>query len=380
MVEHYPQDIEPSGRDLRAYTDDLRSKHPLVRNVLDEWVLLHHADVVRAAMDTQTFSSAVSRYVQIPNGLDGARHTAVRAVLDTFLSKEAIAPFVNNFAQIAKDIVARLPAKVEAVADIGTRFAVRAQSAWLGWPESLEPVLVQWVAHNHDAARSGNQRQLAAVASEFDSIIIRLLNERRDASVSGDLTSRLLQVEIDGERLSDEEVVSVLRNWTGGDLGSIALCIGVLVYALANDAGLQDMLRAEQRDECFDGMMDEILRSDDPFTSNRRITSCPVHIAGVDIPAGAKVKLHWTSANRDERVFSRPDQLNPHQNSGQNLVYGVGPHACPGRLLATTELRIIIRALLQDTTSVTLDPKQLPVREVTPVGGWARVPVCLYRE
>ena len=137
--------------------------------------------------------------------------------------------------------------------------------------------------------------------------------------------------EVNGRRLSDAEIVSVLRNWTGGDLGSIAQCVGVLVHHLAAHPQLQDRLRADVADAELDAVLDEILRIDDPFVSNRRVTTCPLTIAGVALPAAARVKLNWTSANRDEAVFGDPNALDPRANAERNLVYGIGRHACPGR-------------------------------------------------
>jgi len=58
-------------------------------------------------------------------------------------------------------------------------------------------------------------------------------------------------------------------------------------------------------------------------------------------------------------------------------VYGIGRHACPGRPLATLEVRVAMQALLAATSSITLAPQSPAEREVAPVGGWARVPVML---
>ena len=59
MSDHIPDELDPSGRDLRAYTDELRPDHRVVRNARGEWVLLRHADVVEAASDAERFSNAV---------------------------------------------------------------------------------------------------------------------------------------------------------------------------------------------------------------------------------------------------------------------------------------------------------------------------------
>ena len=384
MSDHMPDDLSAAGRDLRAYTDELRPRHRVVRNVAGEWVLLGHELVVQAALDDVRFSSAVSRHLQVPNGMDGAGHTVYRKALDPFLDAAALAPFHAEFRRIAAALAATLPRgePVDAVSAIGVRFAVRAQCAWLGWPSSLEGALVDWVAENHAATRSGDRDWTRRVAESFDAIILSVLEPRREAArrradPDDDVTVQLMRTRVDGRALADEEIVSVLRNWTGGDLGSIAQCIGVLLHRLATHPGLQERLRAGVDDAAFDAAIDEILRIDNPFVSNRRVTTCPVAIGGIDLPEGARVKLNWTSANRDEALFGDPDAFDPGRNGPHNLVYGIGRHVCPGRLLATLELRIALQELLAATSSIALDPARPPERAVAPVGGWARVPLLL---
>jgi cytochrome P450 len=382
MSDHMPDEVSARGKDLRAYTDELRARHGVVRNVQGDWVLLRHGLVVEASRAHDTFSSAVSSHLQIPNGLDSAEHTAYREVLDRFLTADALAPFQDAFKRVARDLIASLPrgVAVDAVSQIGTRFAVRAQSAWLGWAAHLEERLVAWVAENHAATRSGDKSRMQRVARSFDELIRSVLDACRDAAhlADGDsVTARLMRTAVNGRPLNDAQTVSVLRNWTGGDLGSIALCVGVLVHYLAIHPAVQDRLRSGMADAQFDAIVDEIIRIDDPFVPNRRVTTCPVTIGGVDLPQGARVKLNWTSANRDEAVFGDPDVMDPQRNPDHNLVYGIGRHACPGRLLATLEMRIVIQALLAGALSIALDPHRSAERAVSPVGGWANVPVVL---
>lgn len=381
MTTDIPDDLDPSGRDLRAYTDQLRPNHPVVRNRRGEWVLLRHADVVEVALDPDTYSSAVSAHLQVPNGLDGAAHRAARLTLDRYFEPQELAGFEPVFREIARDLVNALPhgVAVDAVGQIGARFAVRAQSAWLGWPAKLEPRLLEWMSANHAATRSGDRERTAAVAGDFDSIIRSVLKPRRAMGdrAPNDVTTRLMRDTIDGRSFTEAELVSVLRNWTGGDLGSIALCVGVIFAYLAEHPDGQDRLREGVGDDELDAVVDEILRIDDPFLSNRRKTTCPVHVAGVDLPAGATVKLHWTSANRDEAVFGDPDRFDPQSNASRNLVYGIGTHVCPGRPLATMELRVLVQEVLAATGAIGLAHTDRAEREVSPVGGFRRVPVIL---
>ena len=121
----------------------------------------------------------------------------------------------------------------------------------------------------------------------------------------------------------------------------------------------------------------EILRIDDPFVSNRRVTTRAVEVGGEQIPEGGQVLLNWTAANRDPAVFGDPDHYDPTRNAGANLVFGTGPHACPGKSLTLMELRVILEELLTRTRWIESAPDRAAVREAPPVGGWARVPVVL---
>lgn len=382
MTDHMPDDLSAAGRDLRAYTDELRPRHGIVRNAQGEWVLLRHELVVQAALNHDCFSSAVSNYLQVPNGIDSIEHTAYRQALDGFLTAKAITPFSQKFRQVAADLIASLPRGValDAVSQIGVRFAVRAQSAWLNWPTELEDRLVNWVTQNLEATRSGDRSRMRQVAESFDELIQSVLKPRYSAAnkeTTNDVTTQLMRTKVNGRPLTNAEIVSVLRNWTGGDLGSIAQCVGVLIHYLITHLDVQVHLRDGVTNNELDAIIDEILRIDDPFVSNRRVTTCPVTIGGVKLPQGARIKLNWTSANRDEAVFGNPDILDAKGNASQNLVYGIGKHVCPGRFLATLEMRIAIQELLAATSSIRPDTQRLSERAVSPIGGWAKVMVVL---
>ncbi|MGP5315779.1 cytochrome P450 [Psychrobacter faecalis] len=391
--------------DLRALTDNLRQAHDVIKNDAGEWVLLRHADVVAAALDDERFSSQVSRFLQVPNGMDGAEHEHFRALIDGYLSKEALLPYVSIFDKVAIELMSELPKgkMLNAVDDIGAVFAVRAQCAWLGWPTELEPRLLQWMCDNHSATRSKDDVKMAQVAQDFDDIIRSVLQPYRNTDeVAGmfkastaetntagnniannvnhsldmnSVTAQLCHERIDGRELSEAELVSILRNWTGGDLGSIALCVGVIIAHIVKHPE-QVSVWLQATDSELETIIDEILRIDDPFVSNRRITTCPVSIGAHKLPKGARVQLNWTSANRDEAVFGDND-FDPQKHAAANVVYGIGKHVCPGRLLATWQLRIATKALLAHFTDITLAAGFSLEREQPPLGGYSHVPVVL---
>jgi cytochrome P450 len=340
--------------------------------------LFRHADVVAAAHDSQTFSSAVSSRRAVPNGMDPPEHAPWRALVDSFFAPVQIAALEPRVRAIADAVVAALPrgTGVEAVANIGGPFAVRAQTAWLGW-QGIEGELLAWMADNHAATRSGDTARNAAVAAAFDAIIRRQLCRRRalGSAAPSDPTTALLSASLDGQPLSDADIVSILRNWTAGDLASMAAALGVVVRFLSTHPDVQQALR--DRPEDLAPAIDEMLRLDDPFLVNRRVTTRAVRIGEHELAAGTRVYLNWTSANRDENVFGDSDAYRPERNAPHNLVYGTGIHACPGRPLATMELVVAVEALLKATALIEPAPDAVPERETYPLGGWRRVPVRL---
>jgi cytochrome P450 len=340
--------------------------------------LFRHADVIAAAADPATFSSAVSAHRMVPNSLDLPEHTAFRAAIDPFFTPERMRGLEPRLRRIAQEIVGALPrgALVDAVTEIGYALAVSAQADWLGW-QGIEDKLLAWMAENHAATRSGDRSRTAAVAAAFDEIVLAQVRRRRQmgSAAPKDPTTELLGVAVNGKLLPDADIVSILRNWTAGDLASIAAAVGVIFYFLATHPEVQEALRAHP--ENLATAIDEMLRIDDPFLVSRRVTTVASRVAGFVLDPGTRIYLNWTSANRDEKVFGNPDAYRPEKNAAHNLVYGAGIHVCPGRPLATLELIVAVQTLLDMTTGLELAAGVEPFRETYPLGGWRRMPVRL---
>ncbi|UJP10132.1 cytochrome P450 [Microbacterium sp. KUDC0406] len=337
-----------------------------------------HADVVAAATDPTRFSSRTSTHLHVPNGMDGAEHAAFRAVIDRYLTPQAVAELEPMLAGVARDAAQELErgTPVEIVGEFGEVFAVRAQCRWLGWPDAVEDELRMWMEENYAAARHPDPERNASVAAAFDDIVRHELHR----AGPGTVTARLAAERVGVRPLTEPEIISILRNWTAGDLGSLARCVGVVVRRLADRPALQQRMRVigDDRDRRaeFDAILDECLRIEDPFVTNRRITTCPVTtLGGQDIPQGTAVLLDWGAANLDPAVFS--EDFDPVAHADDNLVFGIGPHVCPGRDLSLAELHAAIVELLRVTTSIELAPEHPPVPHDPPIGGWRSVHVVL---
>lgn len=383
MPASKPMDWNPRSQEvfndqIAAY-DAMRRRGAVAHSDYLWWSLFRHADVLRVLQEHETFSNAASNHLSIPNAMDPPEHTPYRDIIDPYFGPELMQAFEPLCRQISESLVAALPraAPFELMADFAQPFALRMQCAFMGWPDSLHEPLRQWIARNHRATRDGDRSAMARVAVEFDGHIKQQIVLRRDAGARApdDVTNRLLHEHIHGRPLSDEEIVSIVRNWTVGELGTIAASVGILVHYLAEHPALQAELR--RHPGSLAPAIDEMLRIHAPLIANRRVTTCPVEIGGHALPAGERLTLIWAAANRDEAVFGDPDHFDPQRNGEHNLLYGAGIHVCPGAPLARLELRVIMEALLAGTLDISLDANARPERASFPASGFESLPVRL---
>ena len=218
---------------------------------------------------------------------------------------------------------------------------------------------------------------MAKVAKEFEGYVHELLQIRRaaGAQASDDITGSLLRQQVQGRPLRDEEIVSIVRNWTVGEVGTISAALGILVHYLSQHPELQQQLRTQPF--LLPAATEEILRIYGPLVANRRITTRPVEIGGRKIAAGERISLIWISANRDGRVFEDPEAYRLDRDPTANLLYGAGIHVCPGAPLARMEMRVVMEEILGRTTRIDPIPDRPPTGAVYPGSGFATLPMRL---
>src|SRR5690625_5155415 len=223
------------------------------------------------------------------------------------------------------------------------------QSALLGWPQWLRQPLAAWTAQHHPPPLPPDRDARASLALRLEAPIRPMLDAPPDSGPASALTARLLHEQVDGRPLTDTEIVSILRNWTVGELSTIAASTGIMAHSLAEHPELQDHLRARPQD--LPAAIDEMLRIHPPLIANRRVATRDVELGGRQIPAGDRLTVIWASANRDEQVFGDPDEFRLDRDPADNLLYGAGIHVCPGAPLARLEMRVFLEELLAATTA-----------------------------
>jgi cytochrome P450 len=372
-IDWEPLHPDHLDRPLETY-DELRTRCPVAHSAELGWTPLRHADTVRILEDHETYSNEVSTHLSVPNGMDPPTHTAYRRIIEPYFAPERVERFAPTFRRLARSLLRDLgPGEHELMDGLGHPFAARVQCTFMGWPDEQHAPLRRWISDNQAATRSQDRTRLTQLANEFDQLIRAQLAARRDLpEPPEDTTTQLLREQVDGRPLTDEELVSIIRNWTAGELGTIAASVGILAVHLARDRELQQELRRRARP--LTPAIDEILRLDGPLVANRRRTTRPATLDGHQLETGERVTILWPAANRDEAVFGR-DTFDPEGHAEANLLYGAGVHVCPGAPLARRELEIVVEELLELTDEVALAAE--PTRAHYPAGGYETVPVAL---
>ena len=369
-----PRSGEVQNDQIRAY-DHMRETCPVAYSDYLGWSLFRHADILRVLTDHETFSNIVSRHPAVPNGMDPPQHTVYRRMIDPYFTQERVEAFEPECRQIAGDLLKALSnaPSFEVMACLAEPYAVRIQCGFLGWPTSLHEPLLQWVRKNRKATLARDTDAMAAIALEFDGHIRSQLQGREEAgdTAPDDITTSLVRQMVDGKRLGHGEIVSILRNWTVGELGTIAACVGIIAHFLAENSEIQRRLRLDRSG--LSPAIEEILRLHGPLISNRRTAVRSVVIGGRRIEAGERMTVIWASANRDAEAFEAADEYRPERDQVPNLLYGAGIHICPGAALARMQLKVIVDELLDTIGPFSLVAGAEPLRAVYPASGFASV-------
>jgi cytochrome P450 len=197
-----------------------------------------------------------------------------------------------------------------------------------------------------------------------------LAERRRDPQ--DDLISTLAESEIDGKRLSDDEIFAFLLLILPAGVETTYRASGNLLVAMLSEPSLLETLR-EDRD-MLRGAIEEALRWEPPISTVVRVARCDCELGGITIPKGTNVSVSVAAANRDPTHYADPDRFDPTRKNIAHLTFGGGPHVCLGMPLARMETTVAINGLLDRLPDLHLDPSA-PAPNITGVA--FRSPITL---
>ena len=192
-----------------------------------------------------------------------------------------------------------------------------------------------------------------AASASLKAYLAEILADRR-RNPQDDLISTLAESEIDGARLTDDEIFAFLLLILPAGVETTYRASGNLLVALLTEPPLLDALRADR--DLLRGAFEEALRWEPPITTvvRRAVRDC--ELGGVAIPAGTNVSVSVSAANRDPTRYPDPDRFDPTRRNIAHLTFGGGPHLCLGMHLARMEGTVAIDALLDRLPDLRLDP------------------------
>ena len=189
-----------------------------------------------------------------------------------------------------------------------------------------------------------------------------LAERRRDPQ--DDLITTLAESEIDGKRLSDDEIFAFLLLILPAGVETTYRASGNLLVAMLSEPSLLETLR-EDRD-MLRGAIEEALRWEPPISTVVRVARCDCELGGITIPKGTNVSVSVAAANRDPTHYADPDRFDPTRKNIAHLTFGGGPHVCLGMPLARMETTVAINGLLDRLPDLHLDPSA-PAPNITGV-------------
>jgi cytochrome P450 len=349
------------------------------------WALMHHADVVAAATDSDVYITSKQNVVpkvaftgrRPPLHLDPPEHTPYRRALAPLLTPARVARYEPVIRSICDELLAAMAAKGggDICEEFSARMPIRVFNAWMNLPDELAAVLADVGRRYNIAVQSNDMVATQETSLRLYEMARAVVADRKvnPLDITEDATSALLAARVDGQPLPDEMIVGTIRQVLVVGIIAPTVMIGSMAVHLSRHPALQAGLRAETGP--LDAATEEFLRLYTPYRGFARTAKVDVTLHGRTIPAGEPIALVYASANRDESVFEASSEFRlGRPNMRDSVAFGRGPHTCLGSALARLELRIALEALLHHTPQgFRLDGNIVPTR--FPEIGALRVPL-----
>ncbi|WP_158169464.1 cytochrome P450 [Mycolicibacterium smegmatis] len=328
------------------------------------WALTRRADLQFVSQHPELFTSAqgvaldpmpadVQKFATFFLMMDPPEHTVYRRLISSAFTPRNVRRIEEQIHANAVDVVDQLigVGNADFVEACSAQLPMRTISDMLGVPKADQPALAKAAeklfSMSDDEYSSLEERAVATINEIMliSSTGVELAKFRR-ANPGDDLMTSIVNAEVDGHRLTDEEIGAFLILLASAGNDTTKQTTTHAMMALAAHPDQRDWLMAD-----FDGRIgpavEEFVRWAAPVIQFARFATEDVEVAGQTIRAGEKVGLFYCSANRDEAVFTDPQRFDLSRSPNPHLGFGGGgPHFCLGNQLAKTELRNLFRELL----------------------------------
>jgi len=337
--------------------DVARAIAPVVRDPdSGPWLLFDYASVRQALTDSECFSSSMTAAGRSnPDWmifLDPPRHGKLRGLISKAFTPKAIAelePRIRALSSQLLDAVANERC-MDLVSDYATPLPMMVVAEMIGIPAADWSLFHAWsdgilrLSQTVVVADAGAVAAYMAVKAEMGPYLDAIVADRRDRP-KDDLLTRLVQAEVDGERLTEQEIAGFIellivagQETTSNLISNAMICFAEYPEQRARLAAAPGLLNAA---------IEEVLRYRSPVQWLFRATLRDVTLRGQTIPAGSLVIPIIGAANRDPEVFAEPNRFDIQRAPNPHIAFGHGGHFCIGAPLARLEARIALADLFE---------------------------------
>ncbi|MEK3888355.1 cytochrome P450 [Bacillus sp. FSL K6-3431] len=368
-----------SFEDIKVFTTRSEQFHPLnwyKHMLLNEpvsynessktWNVFRYDDVKRVLSDYEYFSSegyrtTISVKFSEDNlkdskvnsfALDPPKNRKGRGLLAAAFTPRSLANWEPRIHQTAKVLLDQLGDEemIDVVGGIANPLPTIVMSDLLGIPSPDIGLFKNWVdilflPYKKEIQEKIDQRKNIAI-QEFFSYLLPIIMQKR-TNPGEDIISDLINAEVDGEKLTDQEIVEMTMAILGAGIETTSHMISTTFYSLLyDDVDLYSDLRTNP--DLIPTAVEEMLRYRFHMSRRDRTVKKDNNLLGVNLKKGDVIVAWMSAANMDENMFSDPFVHNIHRpNNKKHLTFGNGPHFCLGAPLARLELKVILTNFLQ---------------------------------
>lgn len=376
-------------RDPYPWYDGVRSTSPVLRDPRTGlWMIFDYESVKRALHDDEAFSSnlAVTANRPTPQWMiffDPPRHTKLRTLIMRAFTPRMVANLEPRIQALSHELLEKpiQRGEMDLAAEFSFPLPLMVIAEMIGVPTADWPRFKHWsdVILNlsytaFDAEETARaSAEYFAVAAEMKAYLPDLIAERQ-AAPKDDLLTRLVEAEVDGERLTPDEILGFVQlllvagnETTANLLNNAILCFIENPDQLARLRGAPALLPSA---------IEEVLRYRSPLQFMYRASKRDVEMHGQVIPAGQLVLAMIGSANRDPQQFPDPGRFDITRDPNPHIAFGHGIHFCLGAPLSRLEARIALSDLLEQAGNIDLASDQpWEPRKALHVHGPTRLPI-----
>jgi cytochrome P450 len=314
---------------------------------------------------------------------DPPRHTRLRALITRAFTPRSVANLEPRIRELSRQLLDQAieRGEMDLAADFSIPLPMMVIAEMLGIPLADLPRYKRWsddiLKLSYSLFRGADEvravGEFRAATAEMRAYLPVLLEPRR-AAPKDDLLTRLLEAEVDGERLTEEEILGFFQLLlVGGQETTTNLINNAILCFLENP---DELARLRAAPELLPSAIEEVLRYRSPLQWVMRTPRRDVEMHGQVIPAGQVVLVVIGSANRDPKQFPDADRFDITRDPNPHIAFGHGLHFCLGAPLARLEARIALTDLLERAKGLTLaSAEPWEPRKALNVYGPARLPV-----